>query len=467
MEQRRNDPCRCGSGLKYKKCCAETAAGAGRDKLTEAAALVRLGDFPAAAEHFAGVESVADDGAAPLYRLGVALNERGLAAEAADCYRQALARRPDYVEALSNLGVILQERKEFTEAAALLRKARQLRPDVAMGHYNLGVVLVELNRIAEARACFARTLELQPDYVEALYNLGLLAREKGDWTTAAASFRRAVELRPDYPRTQTELAILAWMRGDFAVCSSCLEQAAASRRSLSPKEQKFVGPYGNFLRKLLEYRRVHADLYQGDQDLPLLYAVGDSHCLAPAHLPVLMRAGAYLVAARIVVGAKAWHLGRQQTNRYQQALEEIVAAIPAGAPALVAFGEIDCRLDEGIILHHRKTGSDLGRTIPQLVADYLACLDRLFAAGSTRLLVANVPAPIIKSPLIQDEERHLQALVVREFNRALAAGCGERNFRLLDLYAPTAGPDGLAHGQGHLDTVHLEPALYKRLLEEL
>lgn len=467
MEQRRNDPCRCGSGRKFKKCCADAAAGAENDLRGEVAELVRRGDFLAAAELFVGVEKMVGDCAEAYYLLGVALNERGMAAEAVECYRQALAHRPDYVEALNNLGVILQERKEFTEAATLLQKAGQLRPDVAIGHYNLGVVLVELNRVAEARLCFAQALELQPDYVEAHYNLGILAREEGAWASAEASFRRGVELRPDYPRAQTELAILAWMNGDFAAGSSCLEAIARSRRNLSAKELKIVGPYGNFLRKLLEYRRIHADLYQGGQDLPLLYAVGDSHCLAPAHLRVVMRDEVYRVAARIVVGAKAWHLGRPQTNRYQQALEKIVAALPVGAPALVSFGEIDCRLDEGIILHHRKTGSDLGQTIPQLVADYLACLARLCAAGAIRLMVANVPAPIIKSEKVTGQDSRLQAMVVREFNRALAAGCGERHLQLLDVYAASAGPDGLAHGQCHLDTVHLEPAIYQRLLENL
>lgn len=385
--------------------------------------------------------------------------------EGADCYRQALARRPDYVEALNNLGGILKEQEEFAEAAVLLLKAVQLRPEAAIGHYNLGVVLDKLNRYDEACVCFQQAVRLQPGYVEAHYNLGLLAREAGEWAAACASLKRAVELRCDYPRAQTELAILSWMKGDFAGCSSCLEQISFSRVRLPVKEQRFVDPYRNFLDKLLAYRSDHGDLYRDPTDLPLLYAVGDSHCLAPAHLQVAMRDGAYRVAARIVIGAKAWHLGRNQPNPYKRTLEKVVAAIPPGAPVLALFGEIDCRLDEGIIRHHRKTGNDLNQAIPELVENYVAYLAQLFGAGTNRLLVANVPAPKIESYAVAEEERRLQAAVVREFNRALAASCAKYNLPVVDVYCRSVQPDGLAHGRCHLDTVHLEPGLYQSVLE--
>ena len=276
---------------------------------------------------------------------------------------------------------------------------------------------MELNRNDEARLCFDQALVLQPGYVEAHYSLGKLAREEGDWARACTSLRQAVELRCDYPRAQTELAILTWMRGDFAGCSSGLEQVSHSRIKLVGKEQKFVEPYRNFLGKLLAYRETHADLYQSNSDLPVLYAVGESHCLAPAHLQVAMREGAYRVEARIVIGAKAWHLGRNQFNPYKRTLAKIVAAIPPGATALALFGEIDCRLDEGIIRHHRKTGNDLTQAILELVENYLVVLSQIFRGGSIRLMVANVPAPNIKSPAVSDEDRRLQAFVVQEFNR--------------------------------------------------
>lgn len=466
MERRRNDPCPCGSGRKYKSCCAESA-GTGSDLLGQAAELVRRGDLPAAAELYAGAGPVGGDAAEAYYRLGAALNKRGLTEEGAACYRQALLLRPDYVEALNNLGVILKEREEYAEAAELLLKALQLRPEAAIGHYNVGVVLEKLNRYAEACVCFEQALMLQPDYVEAHYNLGLLAREEGEWAKARTSLRRAVELRCDYPRAQAELAILAWMKGDFVGCSSCLEQISHSRLRLSGKEQKFVEPYRNFLGQLLAYRESHGELYQGNSDLPVLYAVGDSHCLAPAHLQVAMREGTCRVEARIVVGAKAWHLGRKQFNPYKRTLAKVVAAIPPGSTALALFGEIDCRLDEGIIRHHRQTGNDLTMAIPELVGNYLAGLAQLFGAGSIRLMVANVPAPNIKSMAVSEEERRLRVFVVQEFNRELGTRCAERNLPLVDVYNASVRPDGLAQEQSHLDSFHLKPALYKRLLEEL
>ncbi|NTV13310.1 MAG: tetratricopeptide repeat protein [Desulfobulbaceae bacterium] len=501
MEPRRNDPCPCGSGQKYKKCCAETAAGPGSDQLGQAAGLVRQGEVRAATELFVGAEALARDLAGAHYHLGVALGERGLAGEAAACYRQTLATCPDHVEALNNLGAIRKAQKDFPGAADLLRHALQLRPDAAIIHYNLGVVLVELGHDEEAHLCFTqalklrpdyveahynlgvvlmrlncaeearlsftRALELRPDYVEAHYNLGMLAREAAAWASAAAHLRRAVELRPDYPRAQAELAILTWMHGDFTECAFCLEQISLSRRKLSAEEQKFVAPYREFLGKLLDYRRDHGDLYASNAELPELYVIGDSHCLTPAHLQVVRRNTAYRVEARIVVGAKAWHLGRPQPNRYQRSLAKIIAALPTGAPVVVLFGEIDCRLDEGIIPHQRKTGSDLSLAIPELVENYLTNLAQLFGAKSIRPMFANVPAPNRQNGAVPDTERQHQAFVIQEFNRALAASCAARNFPIVDTYGASIWSEGLAQGQGHLDMFHLEPVLYKRLLEAL
>lgn len=467
MELRRNDPCPCGSGVKYKKCCAAAATGAAHDPLGEAAELVGRGDIPAAAALFAGAEEASRDAVAVYYRLGVALQDRGLETAGAACYRQTLALRPDYVAALNNLGVLLKNQRDFAGAEGFLQKALALRPEVAMGHYNLGVVLVELNRGTEARLCFAKTLELQPDYVEAHYNLGLLARECGELATASTYFRRAVELRPDYPRARVELAILTWLNGDFASCAAELERISTSKRRPTVDEYKSIEPFSYFLEKLLDYRRAYGDLYLGDADMPGLYAVGDSHCLALAHLPVVLRGADYRVDSRIVVGAKAWNLGRKQPNRYQLGLEKIVATIPSGAPVLALFGEIDCRLDAGIILHHRKTANNLGQAIPELVADYLTYLAQLCGTRALKLVVANVPAPLIKNAAVSEDEWRLQIQVVQEFNRALGVGCTERNLPLLDIYGASVGPDGLAHGQYHLDAVHLQPGLYQKLLGKL
>ena len=466
MELRRNDPCPCGSGRKYKKCCAD-AGGPARDLVDETAELVRQGDLPAALARFAGEALSGSDAAGIYYRLALALKERGFTAESAAGYRQTLALRPDDVAALNNLGVIHQEQREFTAAEALFHRARELRPDVAIGHYNLGVVLVALDRGAEARQCFVQALALQPNYLEAHYNLGLLARERGEWAAAEAHFRSALALRPDYPRAQTELAILAWQKGDFAGCGAALAQIVASQQRPTAEEERTVGHYRKFLSRLLEYRSTRGDLYQGGDELPLLYAVGDSHCLAPAHLPVFLGEAVYRVAPRLVVGAKAWHLGRPQPNHYQNALAQIVAAIPAGAPVLASFGEIDCRLDEGIIVHHRQTGSDLAQAIPALVADYLNHLAQLCGAQGLRLLVANVPAPLNSAVAVGAAELQLQALVIREFNRVLDEGCIALNLPLLDLYGASVGPDGRASGRAHLDAVHLEPGLYQKLLGNL
>src|SRR5437764_419070 len=97
---------------------------------------------------------------------------RGLRAEAAERFRQALQLQPDHVAARAGLGVTLASMRKLPEAVAELRQAVHLRPDFAQVHHNLGVALAELGHLDEAAQCLRQALALQPDYAEAYYNLG-------------------------------------------------------------------------------------------------------------------------------------------------------------------------------------------------------------------------------------------------------------------------------------------------------
>lgn len=67
-------------------------------------------------------------------------------------------------------GVVLRQ----AEAAACFRRAIALDDGVAVFHNNLGGALYDLGRAGEATACFRRALELEPGLVLALYNLAMI-----------------------------------------------------------------------------------------------------------------------------------------------------------------------------------------------------------------------------------------------------------------------------------------------------
>ncbi|MHB1555917.1 MAG: O-linked N-acetylglucosamine transferase, SPINDLY family protein, partial [Isosphaeraceae bacterium] len=152
------------------------------------------------------------------------LRDLGQLDEAAACYREAVQRHPDHVEAINNLGNALFELDRPAEAEGYLRRALLLRPDYARAASNLGRVLCELGRAGEAVSWYRRAIGLRPDYDVAYLNLGTALGEQGMLDDAVAAYRAAVELRPDAPEYHDNL-IMAMLHhpayDDRAILDEC------------------------------------------------------------------------------------------------------------------------------------------------------------------------------------------------------------------------------------------------------
>ena len=127
----RNDPCPCGSGKKYKKCCMakDEASEAGSDVSQEPADKQPEPHFPPAR-----------------------------AAEIENAFKRAVNQL---------------DRNEFEQAAKTFRSVLRLDPKNYRAMTGLGRCLKELGRRDEARQCFQKALEINPSYAQARLNLEL------------------------------------------------------------------------------------------------------------------------------------------------------------------------------------------------------------------------------------------------------------------------------------------------------
>lgn len=234
MKPGRNDPCPCGSGKKYKKCCSDRAeAGAafpppqspppaasqGAPSHQEIGALVSLFNNQRymEAEHLA--RSMTKN--FPRYGfgwkvLGAAANQLGRSADALASLQKAAALLPDDEEVQYNLGSTLHKLGRPDEAAASYRRALAIRPDYVEAHNNLGNTLKDMGNMDEAAASYRRALRIRPDYAEAHCNLGNTLNELGQPVEAEASLRRALQIRPDFVEALNALAMLLNAQGDPA-----------------------------------------------------------------------------------------------------------------------------------------------------------------------------------------------------------------------------------------------------------
>lgn len=207
MKPGRNDPCPCGSGRKYKKCCEGTPAGAAsatspatstvptQEECGQLSVWFRDG-------RFAQLESLADVLSVRYPTSGFVWTMLGLARQmqAKDglpALRRAAELLPDDASAHNNLGLAEHGAGRLEAAVAAFGRALRLAPDFAQAHNNLGNALKDLGRLDDAEAAFGRALACKPDHDIALLNLGQLLTELGRNDEAVALYRRALAIRPD------------------------------------------------------------------------------------------------------------------------------------------------------------------------------------------------------------------------------------------------------------------------------
>lgn len=259
MRPGRNDPCPCGSTLKFKHCCGRpgtttpAAAGASatvaRVSVHEIGALVELLNKGRSAEAEARtaallrvhpaegmlwkILSVAllrqnKDALATLRRavellprdaqahanLGAELRSRGEWEAALVSLRHSLALQPRNPDALADAGDAQRSLGRTREAVTLYQLALQIDPGRGDAHNNLGNAFLELGENAAAVGCYRRALELRRNDAQVLCNLGNALRQVGELDEAMNCTRRALELAPGLSMAHNNLGLLLAARGE-------------------------------------------------------------------------------------------------------------------------------------------------------------------------------------------------------------------------------------------------------------
>ena len=143
MTTRRNKPCPCGSGERYKKCCGRTN-GSFDVQISELAQFVNQGDFTEAIKCFKKDPSLETWDPQIVFDLGLFLKNRGQVKEAMACYQKLLSMKPDHYDANNNLGIIFAEQNKLKDAAVYFERTVALAPEAWRGLYTFGTVRRQL-----------------------------------------------------------------------------------------------------------------------------------------------------------------------------------------------------------------------------------------------------------------------------------------------------------------------------------
>jgi tetratricopeptide (TPR) repeat protein len=370
------------------------------------------------------------------------------------------------------LGNALQIRKIYPEAEQSYERALQLNHASAEARDSLGECYKKQGNLSGAINLFIEANELSPAlttvYIHLLQTL-LLMHITDDAVKAANAGLTLDNLSAsDAYELWIGKAKIAWITGDLEAAWEALKQS-----------DKIVGlnmaygnignleAYRNCLKKLLEEREIHPQLYQGEPEQAIFF-VAESHALAPSEVVVSYEGATLRLLSTLITGCKAWHLANKVTNEYKASLESLFSALPLKSIIVLGFGEIDCRISEGILKASHEKNIDIRKSINVIIDDYLAFALTLSEPYQHRIIIYGVPAPNMDFVSTQKKEHQAQLCeVIQTFNQKLRDSCEVHNLSFLDVYRLTTDSSGNSNQKYHIDARHLHPKIFPMLFDEL
>ena len=426
--------------------------------------------------------------------LGIMLQELGRLDEALASYSQAIALKPDFAQAHYNLGVTLKELGRLEDAAASYSQAIALKPDFAQAHYNLGVTLKELGRLDEALASYSQAIALKPDFAQAHYNLGVTLQELGRLEDAAASYTQAIILNkkePLYVGTYANLityldeacaahfkleklwkessletsigimlplAINRFLMGDLKGCRQLFLSHCSGLSEPQKLELNNGNNYWGWLRFLLDWHAENPPNENSQLPLKTLYVIGDSHSLAYHGITLKIGNDTFSCKSEWIWGCKQFHIGNQKANKFKYKLDKLFSSLPPASSVLLSIGEIDCRLDDGIIPHcKKKPGKKIQRVISATVENYLDYILEKSSAYLHKVTIQGVPCPNVDRSTFEKQEIEELIELIQKFNKELEVKTISYGLGFLDLSTITNDSNGFSNKLWHADTYHITP----------
>jgi Tfp pilus assembly protein PilF len=216
----RNDPCPCGSGKKYKKCCL------GKGPAPPPPPRSRGG--PASGGGAAG--AAADD--RTLLRQAREHQRAGQLKPARRKLEEVLRRRPKDAVALNALAQVLGRLDRTREAIGLARRSVAAQPKRAPSHVTLADLLLTIGEHEEAERAARAAVALDAGYTSAWLMLATCHARMHRLDDAVAAVGKVLAAHPDDPDATIALARLEGRRGDLDAARARLVALAA--RDLEP-----------------------------------------------------------------------------------------------------------------------------------------------------------------------------------------------------------------------------------------
>ena len=371
-------------------------------------------------------------------------------------YRRAIYLNPRDANAHINLGILLKGKNQKKDAEKNYRQAIILDPTSTLAMNNLANLLRQSGRVEEAEKFCREALKINPKYEMALINLAIILEYKDDFSERVAILNNLVksENKLIYLQAMTNLAIITYLRNQFDESRDLLARSKEIQ-NLNNSVLKNEKNYHIYLSKIL-----HDESFNNKpffhKTIKNLFVIGDSHSLTSHTLNINVWGETFHCEAFLIKGCKQWDLAKDGSNQFKNKLYSVFKNIPNKSDVLLSIGEIDCRLDSGIIRFKKKyPKKSIDDIIENTINRYFKYISELNKSFYHNLIFQTVPCPILETNSVSKDDNKLLNYVIKSFNNYLKLKAEELQYKYLDLHSLTDRGDGFSNNVHHIDAHHL------------
>lgn len=223
----RNDPCPCGSGKKYKKCCADHEPGSNADPLTEAFGLLHDGRVSEAEVSTRRIIQSSPGNGEAIYLLGLINYKKGELHGCRELMEQALDVLPGNGDIHCNLSRVFFELGDVEQSEIHARQAIQSYPHSADAYNNLGNALKKQGKLDESIENFKKAIIYQAKDPLLWVNLGSAYHLNGVTGQAIDAYKEAIKIDAVFVPAHNNIAALYALLQDYEQALKHYEKVAA------------------------------------------------------------------------------------------------------------------------------------------------------------------------------------------------------------------------------------------------
>ena len=370
--------------------------------------------------------------------------------------RRAIYLNPRDAQAHINLGILLKGKNQKNDAEKNFRQAIILDPTSTIAMNNLANLLRQSGRVEEAEKFCREALKINPKYDMAFINLAIILEYKDSFSERVAILNNLVksENKLIYLQAMTNLAIITYLRNQFNESRDLLARSKEIQ-NLNNSVLKNEKNYHIYLSKILHDESFNCKPFF-HKTIKNLFVIGDSHSLSSHALNINVRGETFHCEAFLIKGCKQWDLAKDGSNQFKNKLCSVFKNIPNKSDVLLSIGEIDCRLDSGIIRFKKKyPKKSIDDIIENTINRYFKYISELNKSFYHNLIFQTVPCPILETNSVSKDDNKLLNYVIKSFNNYLKLKAKELQYKYLDLHSLTDRGDGFSNNVHHIDAHHL------------